>query len=1072
MRADELNPMARWAWLSLDERQRALPPRPPAPLEEAAQRRLAYWRRVGELEVDETFAWRLAHAGLDEDTFQTLISATPPSEAAPEPGPFVATHFRTLAAALESPSPETQGAPALEVLSPSVRQQLPFLPLLTPFLDSMLATLRGQQVPEALLRCFLDHAAERLHRVGGRTFVLNLHLARLEGRLTGTTPEERFQQFVGARDSLGDCLRTHPLLGRLLAQTTDRCSAMATELMGRLRQDRTALEEAGLLPGDAGELVAVQPGLSDSHGGGRTVAILTFASGARVVYKPRPLAVDLKFRALLQFLNARGFSTPLRTTNLLERGSHGYVEYITHEACSDAEAVRRFFHRQGGYLAILYALQATDFHNENLIAHGEHPVLVDLECLFHPFPRSLEERPAIQLQVDRLLRRSVLFSAMLPVFMSGSSGVIEVGGLGGRQGQFYPNPVPAWQRAATDEMHVGEQRLAMPPGQNLPHHAGVTAEPTRFVEELVEGFQEMYRLLRAHTEELTRPEGPIGAFHDVPVRHVVLPTWVYTTFLRDATHPDFMRSGADRDLAFERLWNIRARTPHLSALVQAERADLWNDDVPLFLTRPGSRDVEDGSGRRYHEVLPTSCLEDVVRNLSEWDELDCDRQVHYIRASMAAMEMNLNPDATHAAVPHVQRRVEGSTSRALAQPPAVPEEMIAAAESIGDQLLALALRAGGEASWLGLSPLNENQWQFAPLGTDLYIGNAGIALFLGQLYRVTGRERFAEVALEAAQLVRRLVSGDERHAKLGAYSGWPSMAYALFALSQQLGRAELRGAAVQALTAVSAKVSSDEKLDLIAGSAGTALVALRAHRIEGTRSMMELARACGERLLDTFRLGNDGQLMPRTPPVLGGLSHGAAGVAWAAAELFGATADERYATLVNALVTYEQSLFVPDWENWRDLRTLGTTDASQPMIDREVMAWCHGAPGIGLARLCTSPHVATPRIHEDIELALSTTRRFGWHTNQGLCHGSLGNAELLVVAAERLRRPELLQEARRWGATVLQERQTSGQWNCGVSASVDTPGLMTGLAGIGYQLLRLAAPSVTPSVLTLAPPLG
>jgi lantibiotic modifying enzyme len=29
---------------------------------------------------------------------------------------------------------------------------------------------------------------------------------------------------------------------------------------------------------------------------------------------------------------------------------------------------------------------------------------------------------------------------------------------------------------------------------------------------------------------------------------------------------------------------------------------------------------------------------------------------------------------------------------------------------------------------------------------------------------------------------------------------------------------------------------------------------------------------------------------------------------------------------------------------------------------------------------------------------------------------------------------------------------------------------MTGLAGIGYQLLRLAAPACVPSVLTLAPP--
>jgi lantibiotic modifying enzyme len=37
---------------------------------------------------------------------------------------------------------------------------------------------------------------------------------------------------------------------------------------------------------------------------------------------------------------------------------------------------------------------------------------------------------------------------------------------------------------------------------------------------------------------------------------------------------------------------------------------------------------------------------------------------------------------------------------------------------------------------------------------------------------------------------------------------------------------------------------------------------------------------------------------------------------------------------------------------------------------------------------------------------------------------------------------------------------------------VESPGLMTGLAGIGYGLLRVAAPARVPSVLTLEGPHG
>ncbi len=43
-------------------------------------------------------------------------------------------------------------------------------------------------------------------------------------------------------------------------------------------------------------------------------------------------------------------------------------------------------------------------------------------------------------------------------------------------------------------------------------------------------------------------------------------------------------------------------------------------------------------------------------------------------------------------------------------------------------------------------------------------------------------------------------------------------------------------------------------------------------------------------------------------------------------------------------------------------------------------------------------------------------------------------------------------------------------WLCGTPSNVETPGLMTGLAGIGYQLLRLANSAQVPSVLLLAPP--
>ncbi|MBW4699013.1 MAG: hypothetical protein KME03_14150 [Aphanocapsa lilacina HA4352-LM1] len=47
---------------------------------------------------------------------------------------------------------------------------------------------------------------------------------------------------------------------------------------------------------------------------------------------------------------------------------------------------------------------------------------------------------------------------------------------------------------------------------------------------------------------------------------------------------------------------------------------------------------------------------------------------------------------------------------------------------------------------------------------------------------------------------------------------------------------------------------------------------------------------------------------------------------------------------------------------------------------------------------------------------------------------------------------------------------SEGSILCGVSNGFETPGLMNGLAGIGYGLLRMAVPNYVPSILTLEAP--
>ena len=91
-------------------------------------------------------------------------------------------------------------------------------------------------------------------------------------------------------------------------------------------------------------------------------------------------------------------------------------------------------------------------------------------------------------------------------------------------------------------------------------------------------------------------------------------------------------------------------------------------------------------------------------------------------------------------------------------------------------------------------------------------------------------------------------------------------------------------------------------------------------------------------------------------------------------------------------------------------------------------------------------------------------------TNYSLCHGLGGNSDVLLFGAERLGHPDWRSRAEDIGLRGLETHHAQKRpWPCGTYGSVEVPGLMVGLAGIGWFYLRLALPE-TPTILIVLPP--
>jgi lantibiotic modifying enzyme len=406
-----------------------------------------------------------------------------------------------------------------------------------------------------------------------------------------------------------------------------------------------------------------------------------------------------------------------------------------------------------------------------------------------------------------------------------------------------------------------------------------------------------------------------------------------------------------------------------------------------------------------------------------------------------------------------------------------------AAAALGARLCRDAVWDGGRCNWMG-DAQDAVAGQLAvvhrAMGPALYDGTAGIGLFLARLYAATGEAPFRTAARGA---LRQAVGAGERvgaEIRIALHAGWTGMAWALAEAGDALGEARWMEESASLAASLRGVEPHPLAIDVISGSAGAIPVLLELARRHGDDALAESAVRHGEFLLQRARRGGDGwSWHTMDAPVRGdllGYSHGAAGVALGLLELAAATGDARFRQAADEGFRYEARWFSPEHGNWPDFRLFGDPAAAAAAPVGYALAWCHGAPGIGLSRLRAWKLTGDAARRAEAEAALATTAHsldaavaagagFGF----SLCHGDAGNAELPLLAAQLLGDASQAERAARVGRMGIERHLLPGApWACGVPGGGETPGLMLGLAGIGWFYLRLYDPA-TPSVLLVHP---
>ena len=900
-----------------------------------------------------------------------------------------------------------------------------------------------------------------LHTKLTRVLVLELNAARVTGRLTGEDSNQRWQQFLelSSHRSFWDGLAVHypTMLERISAIMRNRCSA-ALNFAQRWGKDRRRLDR--LCGGDPGELQEIEFGAGDSHCGGATVALLR-GEGWRMAYKPRPLGIHLVLRSFVaELAEEHGAPLSVRVPEAVDRGEYGWVKFVTHRYAESHEEFVSFYRGIGECLAIMRLLGGSDLHAENLIAQGGSPVVVDCETLFTPHvPPSPSGYGKAVDRAGELVGGTVLSVGLLPGRAVGLAWRgIDPSAVGKLPGQQPRQMQPGVVDAGSDEAHMGFIPAEQGPSLNHPSPKPVLAE---YWPDVLRGFDGLTATLQ-RLDATGTLRSRLRAFEECRIRVVPRPSEIYAEIARMLWHPASLHDPAPaRQHAFDLLQKMAVNVssaPSDPAVINAEIDDLLEGDIPFFFTVV--REGRLSGPRGTYWLSPRHLVEAALAN---WRAADLALERNVIQASLVSAYINDGWLAKEVSLWPKHGR-GGDLEERRRQQAALIVRRILSNGIYGDD---------GSVAWIA-PVLGPTGWSVQPLAQDLYNGISGIALLLGAYLRETtaGRAdpidgldklfRAALHTLDLAEAKRQRLRDDG--AKLrpltpGGYIGLGSQIWTYLVLAHwQLDGVDGLQRACKLAEELPAAAEADETSDLVLGTAGAITPLLILARLTGDEQYLHLASHFGD-LLHERAERRDGQVYwihSGAPEGVGGFAHGVTGIGWALTRLARATGSARHEQLAQEAFACEDALFDEQEQSWLDLRKIeGIKTAA---------AWCHGAVGIGLARRNLDPTLAHPSTRQDLHRAAAATWRLGMGWNHCACHGDLGAWELLHHAIAAGEGPKGL------GASslldmILTSLEQHGPF-CGIAGNACVPGLLPGLGGVAYQLLRAHPEAQLPSVLT------
>lgn len=754
------------------------------------------------------------------------------------------------------------------------------------------------------------------------------------------------------------------------------------------------------------EIEYIRMGLGDRHNKNKSTTLLKIIKEPPIILKHRDLAIEVCFSNFLGDYN-KSCNTNIYLPKILYRKNYSWSEFIEQSNQKDIKA--NLLEEIGHILCILYFLNGTDFHYENIIINNEKGlVLIDCESILYPIKDS------------EINEHNVLSTGLLSNKIEIGDKQIDFGGLNLNNINDTTQEFPLLKEIigiVNGKLISFEEKSKLIKSNYflLYEHENIN----EYIEEILSGFKKSYTFLMNRKKKIISFFS--GGTSEFPIRFLIRNTYTYFHVLYESLSPILLTNKNDRINFIKQL-----KEPYSGStnILESEISDIYNNDIPYYYCNIKSTTLRSSNGftkRNFFERSPLNSLLYKLNN--KISKRDLEKQLFLIKYNFAQSNTeNLKKIFT-------KKYISNNINFAY-------------------EFFKNIVGKSNTYFTLQESYKKPNQYNIEYSNNDLINGKFGDLLFLAEANKIFKNTFISKTIFRLYEKnIRQL-----HNSKYLGIAGIGGTIYFLLRMYKIYDDIKYVNDALKYIDSLDLTnlIENSQNNGVIYGRAGLLIALIELEKISNSPTINKLTHLTYNRLISSAVISKKGiyWLSEFHKKPLCGVAHGSSGIILALLRYFKLFNDLECKNIIKQAILFENTFYSNNYKNWKDNRGFVTKE-----LKYSSLGWSHGAPGIGLVRLeLIESKIFTSEeflniIERDLKNCVESTYKSGLNGNDSIIFGKYGNAELLVRFSKYVNNPEFL------GKIQNTLNSFNDLYFIRNNKGLIIPGLFNGISGCGYQLL-------------------